>query len=162
MLCQPVLKVSLSRKFCWSFHLLRVARRILPWLNMALSRLSVALKGQSHGQTAKFRGLKCPKISKNLQNNYTALISTKNTTIFVLTTLPYGHFFLISILVSIKINKSAIKPYFLHRSAISTVSAFLLKISTIFFKRNALRTVRCRERYYWSIILIKENVVKDT
>ena len=36
---------------------------------------------------------KCPKISKYLQNNYITLISTKNTTTFVLTTLPYGHFF---------------------------------------------------------------------
>ena len=33
---------------------------------------------------------KCPKISKYLQNNY-----TKNTTTFVSTTLPYGHFFFV-------------------------------------------------------------------
>ena len=70
---------------------------------------------------------KCPKISKYLQNNYTTLISTKNTRTFVSTTLPYGHFFFIAILITIKINKNAIKPYFLHRSAISTVSEFLLK-----------------------------------
>ena len=80
---------------------------------------------------------KCPKISKYLQNNYTTLISTKNATTFVLTTLPYGHFiFLIAILISIKINKNAIKPYFLHRSAISTVSAFLLKICAHFFQQE--------------------------
>ena len=61
---------------------------------------------------------KCPKISKYLQNNYTMLIGTNNTTIFVLTTLPYGHFFLVAILISIKINKNAIKPYFLHCSCL--------------------------------------------
>ena len=77
---------------------------------------------------------KCPKISKNLQNNYTVLISIKNPTTFVSTILPYGYFFFIVILVSIKINKSVIKPYFLHRSAISTVRILVKNLCTFFSK----------------------------
>ena len=67
-------------------------KRTVPWSNR---------------KTSEAR--KCPRISKYWQNNYTTLISTKNTRTFVLTTLPYGHFFFLApILIAIKINKNAL------------------------------------------------------
>ena len=44
------------------------------------------LKGQSHGHTVIFKGLKMTFREKILKKNYTTLLSIKNTTIFVLTT----------------------------------------------------------------------------
>ena len=44
------------------------------------------LKGQSHGHTVIFKGLKMTFRKKKLKKNYTTLISIKNTTNFVLTT----------------------------------------------------------------------------
>ena len=51
------------------------------------------LKGQSHGHTIIFKGLKMTFREKILKKNYTTLISIKNTTNFVLTTFPYDNFF---------------------------------------------------------------------
>ena len=52
-----------------------------------------SLKGQFHGQTVIFKGLKMTFRKKIEEKNYTTLISIKNTTNFVLTTLPYNNFF---------------------------------------------------------------------
>ena len=51
------------------------------------------LKGQFHGHTVIFKGLKMTFRKKKFEKNYTTLISIKNTTNFVLTTFPYDDFF---------------------------------------------------------------------
>ena len=65
------------------------------------------LKGQFHGHTVIFKGLKMTFRKRILKKNYTTLISIKNTTNFVLTTFPYDNFFfLTALLIAVRLNFS--------------------------------------------------------
>ena len=82
----------------YSYYLI-CYRRVLTLINSNYQIFTLCvkqkfnLKGQYHGHSVIFKGLKMTFRTKILKKNYTTLISIKNTINFVLTTFPYGDFF---------------------------------------------------------------------